>query len=267
MENIKDNNRYLTAMTKTFLDKAWFMSILPDEVTTVIDFGCADNSFNNFLKENYPHLEVVGIDNNPVFVKQVRDRGELIFTSIEDLRKNYNYNPDTTVLVLNSVVHEVYSYANPEAFWADVKLLNPKYIAFRDMYAKGCGIWNSKMKIQLLDEIKANLEFNRAYEDFKSFWGDLDDGYTTLHFLYKYFYTANWGREVQENYIPYHYRELHTTIRRIGYDITVERFYGLQFLKDKWRNDFNAVDHPALNTFINAVTTHMKLFMVRGEDA
>lgn len=267
MESIKDNGRYLSAMTKTFLDKAWFMSILPDEVTTVIDFGCADNSFNNFLNENYPHLTTVGIDNNPMFVKQVRDNGGLIFTSIDDLRQNYNYNPDTTVLVLNSVVHEIYSYASPEAFWSEVKLLNPKYIAFRDMYAKGCGIWNSKMKKQLILEIKSHPEFNAAYEDFKSFWGDLDDGYTALHFLYKYFYTANWGREVQENYIPYHYRELHTTIRRIGYDITVERFYGLQFLKDKWRKDFNAAVHPALNAFINAVTTHMKLFMVRGEDA
>jgi hypothetical protein len=84
--------------------------------------------------------------------------------------------------------------------------------------------------------------------------------------LLKYFYRENWAREVKENYLPFHYRELHTMIRKAGYDVNVERFYGLQYLKDKWTNDFRVDEgKAALKMFITQLTTHMKLFLVRGE--
>ena len=41
MEDIKNRNVYLTKMSKTFFDKAWFMSHIPEEIDTFIDFGCA----------------------------------------------------------------------------------------------------------------------------------------------------------------------------------------------------------------------------------
>ena len=42
MEDIKNKEIYLTKMSKTFFDKAWFMSHIPEGIDTFIDFGCAD---------------------------------------------------------------------------------------------------------------------------------------------------------------------------------------------------------------------------------
>jgi hypothetical protein len=265
MTDIINKRIYLQRMKKTFMDKSWFMSIVPEEITTIVDFGCADNSFIDFLCNSFPDYEYIGIENNPDFVKAIRDRGEKVFTSIKDFILNSGYNPDTTLLVLNSVVHEVYSYADPEEFWQDVKEMNPKCIAFRDMYAKGCGIYTSKAEEELKTEILKSDLLTNHYADFKDNWGELMDGYTAAHFLLKYFYTENWDREVKENYLPYHYRELHTQIRKIGYDVTFERFYGLPFLKDKWHKDFSCDMNPNLNAFITQMTTHMKLFIKRAD--
>ena len=57
MIEIKNTDVYLTKMSKTFFDKAWFMSHLPESIYTIIDFGCADGSFMKFLKNNCPSFK------------------------------------------------------------------------------------------------------------------------------------------------------------------------------------------------------------------
>lgn len=263
---ITDQSGYLNKMRKTFMDKSWFMSIIPCDVTTIVDFGCADNSFNEFLQNSFPEYGYIGIENNPDFVKKVKSKGQMCFETLKDLADSDLIIPDNTLLVLNSVIHEVYSYGNIDKFWEDVKALNPKYIAFRDMYVRNCGEYGSRIEAEFESAI-SNSFMEEHYKDFVKEWGPLKDGYTASHFLLKYFYTENWNREVKENYIPYHYRELHTKIRNAGYNITFERFYSLPFLKDKWHSDFNCDKYPQLKTFIVRLTTHLKLFLVRGFDA
>ena len=263
-KNIKNNAIYLSRMQKTYLDKSWFMSIIPDEIDTIVDFGCADNSFNEYLGQNFPEYDYIGIDNNPEFIKMVRDKGQTCFSNLQELTDNFYINPDSTLLVMNSVLHEIYSYANVDKFYEDLKSFNPKYIAFRDMYARDCGYYGSRTQQELETIAKVNMKAH--YNDFVKKWGQIDNGYTAVHFLLKYFYNENWNREVNENYIPYHYRELHERFRRAGYNVTFERFYGLMFLKDKWHKDFRCDENPHLKTFIDKITTHLKLFLVRGFD-
>lgn len=266
MVEISNNDVYLSKMRKTFIDKSWFMSIIPPEITTIVDFGCADNSFNHFLAESFPEYRYIGIDCNEDFFKIMKEKGDECYRSLLELKSANVIDPDSTLLVLNSVIHEVYSYWNIDEFWRQVSELNPKYIAIRDMYAKGCGIYGSRTESELKDAISSSdFSVFCHYEDFCNEWGDLIDGYTATHFLLKYFYDENWRREVKENYIPFHYRELHTKIRKTGYNVTFERFYGLQYLKDKWHKDFiQYAGRPHLNSFLNQITTHMKLFLVRG---
>jgi len=264
-EQINDSKVYLARMKKTYMDKAWFMSIIPDYIDTIVDFGCADNSFNRFLAENFPQYKYIGVDNNDDFIELVNEDGGVCYKSLEDLAKAKIVCPETTLLVLNSVIHEVYSYWSMDEFWKQVGVLNPKCIAIRDMYAKGCGIYKTATQREL-EQATIEAGYAKQLKDFTAVWGELEDGYTATHFLLKYFYRENWAREVKENYLPFHYRELHTMIRKAGYDVNVERFYGLQYLKDKWTNDFRVDEgKAALKMFITQLTTHMKLFLVRGE--
>lgn len=262
MCDLSNSAIYLSKMRQTFFDKSWFMSIIPSDVTTIVDFGCADNSFCEFLQSNFPNYDYIGIENNQDFVKIIKKKNQLCFTSLSELAKQDLINPETTLLVLNSVIHEVYSYWDIDLFWQEVQKLNPKYIAFRDMYIRNCGEYGSGIERDFENAIKNNF-MEEQYKSFIKEWGPLIDGYTAGHFLLKYFYKENWDRELKENYIPYHYRELHTKIRKAGYNITFERFYGLPYLKNKWKNDFNCINHPQLRDFVNNITTHLKLFLVK----
>jgi hypothetical protein len=261
MTEIKNETEYLSKMRKTFTDKAWFMSLIPDDVTTIIDFGYADNSFINFLRNDYPEYRYIGIEINESFLKASREQGQECYRSLTELLNTGSLHSETTLLVLSSVLHEVYSYGDVDAFWNEVKLVAPKYIALRDMYAHNCGMFASATQAELEARIEAS-PLKEHYADFTRYWGRADNGYTAIHFLLKYFYDANWKREVQENYIPYHYRELHTRFRRAGYDVVFEQFYGLPYLKGKWHKDFDTESLPHLRTFIDQITTHLKLFLI-----
>ncbi len=261
---IKDNEAYLSRMRRTYYDKAWFMTIIPPDIETIVDFGCADGGFIQFLKSAYPEYNYIGIDNNPYFIEICERNNIVCYKSLLEL-VSIPINHEKTLLVLNSVMHEIYSYKCQLTFWRDIKVFSPKYIAFRDMYVRNCGEYGSRIEQDFENAIKGNF-MEEHYNDFVNVWGKLVDGYTATHFLLKYFYNENWQRELEENYIPFHYRELHTKIRNAGYNITFERFFGLPYLKEKWHNDFNCNNHPQLKLFIDRLTTHLKLFLVRGFD-
>ena len=262
MNKINNENVYLSKMRRTFTDKAWFMSLIPDDVTTIVDFGSADNSFINFLKHDYPEYRYVGIENNENFFKASVEQKQECYHSLSEFYETGDYDPETTLLVLNSVLHEVYSYGCADAFWHELLVFDAKYVAFRDMYPRNCGKFGSGA----FREMESNINCSGMrdhYEDFIQRWGRVRDGYTAIHFLLKYFYDENWQRECDENYIPFHYRELYTQIRKAGYNITSEYFYSLPYLKNKWHNDFRCNENSRLKSFIDQITTHLKLFLVR----
>ena len=262
MTAIKNETIYLSKMRRTFTDKAWFMSLIPEDVTTIVDFGSADNSFINFLRNDYPEYRYVGIENNKSFLDASKEQGQECYASLTEFYEHGDYDPETTLLVLNSVLHEIYSYGFADTFWNEVMMFDAKYIAFRDMYPRNCGKFGSAASREM-EAIINHSSMEEHYRDFVAKWGRVRDGYTAIHFLLKYFYHDNWEREVEENYIPFHYRELYTQIRRAGYNITSEYFYSLPYLKNKWHNDFKCDENSRLKLFIDQITTHLKLFLVR----
>lgn len=279
---INDNKIYLDGMRNTFHDKCWFMSIIPDDVETILDVGCADGSFLEFLKSQWKDYKYVGVDMNPQFIAKCKEKG---FDCFENLAQAANHlrvlglDPRRTLVVMNSVLHEVYSYSGREAaenLWKVLMRNGFKYIALRDMYAKGCGTFSSKTEKEIQDILMKDkgtasntggfIKLNEKFEDFEKIWGPVLDGYQFTHFLLKYFYDYNWERESTENYLPFYYRELHEAIREAGYDVTFENFYTLPWLKQKWMADWDCDTHPALGVFIRQILTHMKLFLVANEN-
>lgn len=272
---IVSNEVYLESMRNTFHDKCWFMSIIPEDVTHILDFGCADGSFIKFLKASWPKYQYIGLESNEDFRSQCQKDGIEVASSIIEASKILGEHARHTLVVMNSVLHEIYSYegtAEGEEVWGKLMRNGFRYIALRDMYAKGCGCFSSKTELEIQDILSKDkctsdnsggyIHINEKFEDFERQWGPVLNGYDFTHFLLKYFYNKNWTRENMENYLPYHYRELHEAIREAGYDVTFESFYSLPWLKQKWMRDWDCDTHPALGQFIRTILTHMKLFLV-----
>lgn len=264
MEMIKDSGIYLRRMRRTFADKMWFMSVLPDGVEHIVDFGCADNSFLREMDRMYPGYHCVGIDNNPEFLEMAKKNGDEVYGSLEACLPSVD--PSKSVLVMNSVLHEIYSYADPAEFWRQASGMGFKYVAVRDMYAKGCGCFTSRTASELAEACRKDSGICKKYADYCGAWNlrEIDNGYDAVHFLLKYFYDENWDRELRENYLPYDYREFHRMTRKMGYDVEFEQFYGLPYLKGKWKADFPG--RPVLHSFFDQVTTHFKAFMSLGPE-
>ena len=264
MTKIEDKATYLSRMRKTFVDKAWFMKMLPEDVTAIVDFGCADGSFMEYLREDFPEYKYIGIENNQKFAEESQQKGFATFESIDELVRSRKLMGETTVLVLNSVLHEVYSYADPEKFWKEVDRLSPKYIAIRDMHCTDYATFGSSTKKELACAFM-EMGMQKEWLDFEHEWGKIDDGHTATHFLLKYFYTENWMREVKEDYLPFTFKDLHKALRKIGYDLKFQEFYGLPWLKAKWAKDLKLDRRADLRAFVERVLTHMKLFLEFGE--
>ena len=91
MSNIVDiinYNCYLTKMSKTFFDKAWFMSHLPEDICTIVDVGCADGSFMEFLKRSGLDFEYIGIDNDSEMQRLTKEKGFTCYSSIKEFKKS-----------------------------------------------------------------------------------------------------------------------------------------------------------------------------------
>lgn len=275
MKSLSDNNGYLEKMRNAFADKAWFMKTIPTDVKTVIDFGSADNSFIQYMKESRPDLRYIGIDNNSYFLNLSKQQGQECYESLTEMKEHTTYNKNTTLLVLNSVLHEVYSYGYAGNFWDEILALSPKHIAIRDMYAGNCDSFGSVEFRAMESIIEKSFSMNEHYKDFIEKWGRVRDGYTAIHFLLKYFYDENWIREVSENYIPFTYRDLYKKIREVGYNVAYSEFYLLPFLKNKWLKDFKCEGtsfsesekaNAVMRGFITRILTHMKISLVKEEN-
>lgn len=265
MTGISDKTIYLSRMRKTFSDKSWFMQAIPLGVDTIIDFGSADNSFIDFLRNDHPEYRYVGIENNEDFLKASIGKGQECHRSIAEFKENAEYNPSKTLLVLNSVLHEVYSYGCEDSFWHSLRVLKPKYIAIRDMNAMDCEKFSSAT-FREFEGVVESQHLGQKYKDFIEKWGRAIDGYTALHFMLKYFYDENWSREVEENYLSFTYRGLYRKFRELGYDVSIQRFYSLPYLKRKWSADFLVDENGKIKEFIDHAKTHMKIFLVHGDE-
>ena len=262
MNKIENYDCYLTRMSKTFFDKAWFMSHLPENILFIVDYGCADGSFMEFLKRNCPCYVYIGIDNDSEMQKLTKEKGFPCFSSLKEAHEQYGFFPEKTCLVLNSVIHEIWSYYQDASFLEDLHDIYPKYIAIRDMMFNP--IDRTRFYLPEYDHYRImnalqSVSWNK-FNDFMEVWKEQDKEIQPAHFLLKYFYDENWKREVKENYFPIDIKELRNTVCN-GYNIEFQSFYKLPYLVNKWKNDFELNKNFELNEFIRNINTHYKLLL------
>ena len=262
---INDNEWYIFKMEKSFEDKAWFTSIMPKDVDTIIDFWCANWAFISYLQKDFPNYNYIWIDNNYSFFHEAQDKWFQIFWTITDLVENKNigniqYKSNSTLLLLlNSVLHEVYSYTDPLKFRDEVQLLNPKYIAIRDM----CAWWETdteKMFNIIQKDIKGNAIKEKNYSEFVKYRWSIKDRNTLIHYLLKKDYRDNRNREVAENYLPLSKNWYEDILKINWYNIKISNPYLLEFLKNKWIHDFNWQNDKEIEQLIAGLSTHIKIF-------
>lgn len=258
--NIQCYDCYLTKMSKTFFDKAWFMSHLPEDIYTVVDVGCADGSFMEFLKRSGLDFDYIGIDNNPEMRKLTEEKGFMCYSSIKEFKESSCLFEENMCIILNSVVHELYSYNN-ESVWWDILRFHPKYIAIRDMMYNP--IDRTRFYLPVDDYEKIINVFKEKYpeqfDQFNNIWKYQDYEMQIAHFLLKYMYTENWEREVKENYLSYDINNIRKGL--VGYSIEFQTFYKLPYLVNKWKQDFELNKNPELNEYIRNINTHYKMLL------
>ena len=145
---------YNQNMAKGLVDKLFFVDKLPlrkyDE-WIFVDFGCADGVLINALSTLLPKYGIkatlVGFDISETMINLASSKYgncsspeiKVIFTaSWQDVLSCFKANDEAMrVLICNSVIHEVYSYANDQSdidwFWRRVKYSGFDFICVRDM--------------------------------------------------------------------------------------------------------------------------------------
>ena len=273
MEKIKNYEVYLTKMAKTFFDKAWFMSHLPEDIYTIIDVGCADGSFMKFLQLNCPGYNYIGIDNDPEMQKLTKEKGFECYSSIKEFKETGCIFEENICVVLNSIVHELYSYFN-ESVLSDIYALHPKYIAIRDMMYNPIDRTrfylplNDYNKIKDIFKEKCSEQFNK----FNDIWKIQNREKFIAHFLLKYMYKENWDREVKENYLSYDIIDIRERFcgnfifPDSNYKIEFQTFYKLPYLVNRWKKDFELDKNFELNEFIRNINTHFKMLLINENE-
>ena len=222
MHCIRNLEVYNRGMAKSLEDKLFFLNHLPmDEIDSVLDYGCGDGTILSAIRQRQPHINCIGYDNNPDMFG---------YGDFDEALANCD---GKKLLILSSVVHEVYSYWKPELFWEQVLNSGFDYIALRDMsYTKNSLInWNSAKALK-------SAKKHSLWEDYL----DKHDGHMSLvelqQFFMKYRYVENWERESVEDYLPIDAGKLKSLFELNGYNVEHFNTYCLEFLKRKVMRDF-----------------------------
>jgi len=212
-----DIQYYNKEMQKGMEDKLFFLDKLPkDNIYMFIDFGCADGSMINALSSilDGNHNKYIGYDISETMIDLARTNyhgpanANVIFTSNwEEVEKNIKWTTICTeyksVLILSSVIHEVYSYAKDEnditEFWNRVLNTGFDYVVIRDMCPSDDIDRRSDIHIEDNVRNKSNITL---LNEFENVWGSISNNRNMIHFLLKYRWKVNWKRECYENYFP-----------------------------------------------------------------
>lgn len=249
---INNYDSYNMNMKKSLRDKLFWLGLLDEPITAVVDFGCADGELFKLIQEDFPSLDFYGVDNNPEMIKLAKKNfPDGIY--IENLKQKRTTNKHA-LLNFSSVWHEIYSYCTDEEIKeiAEAAFDGYTYVAIRDfMVSEKISRSTPTADYQKLMK-KADP---RKVKDFEQVWGSLTENRNFVHFLMKYDYNINWEREVRENYFGVTLEQFLKVIPH-NYEIIYFCHYILPFTKMKIRKDFeiNLVDN-----------THVKILLKRRD--
>ena len=261
--NFTNLESYNANMAKGMEDKLWFVNHLTERTSYVfVDFGCADGTLINILSQ------LPGFGNNHKYI------GYDILEQMIDLAKTkYNWNPavnvsftsdwdkitkrlckmrERKILILSSVIHEVYSYGNEDdinLFWNKVLTTGFDYIFIRDMMYSVDLIRCTKSGD--IGKIYSGAISTDQFKSFEERFGEIGNQKNFVHLLLKYRWKINWNREVNENYFPI---DIDTFLDKFKekYNINYLERFRVPFLEECWERDF----HIEIEDY-----THIKLFL------
>lgn len=255
---IRDEAKYTQEMTRSFIDKLFFIDLVDADV--IVDFGCADAFILSKIRMLNPEITLIGYDLDKQMLANARlnlDDNLSILTDDWNQVANVLKEFKKPLLLLSSVIHEVYSYTNSRQvnkFWNNQVFSGLfHYIVIRDMVPTNA--------ISRVRDFQNDVEKVRALSDsyylktFEKKWGDISKDYRTfIHYLLKYKYKENWDRELLENYVPL---SLQTLISKIpkGYKIIFQDTYIYGYLRKIVKEDFD-VDIKQ--------TTHLKMILEKS---
>ena len=235
---IKNINQYNTHMTKSMIDKLYFVDKVDAEV--FVDFGCADGALLKTIQNLFPNHIYIGYDiceemiqeaknNNPNNIQFYGDWNEVI-----DQLNKYDKKK---CLILSSVIHEIYSYSSKNQindFWNQVWSNCFDYIAIRDMMVNS----STSRPSDPISVARVKQVFqNKLLQEWEHQWGSINENWSLVHFLLTYRYTENWSREVKENYLPINLEEFLNLIPREYIPSHIEH-YTLPFIRKQVFKDF-----------------------------
>lgn len=249
---------YNENMAKGMADKLFFLNKInfrKDESYLFVDFGCADGALLDSL---YPiieskgiHAYYIGYDISDSMIELAKSKfshftSSVFFTTSwpEVMEKVNTYSNMKSVLILSSVIHEVYSYAENnndiDEFWDRTLNSNFNYICVRDMMVSKD--INHTPDIDIFQFVENNIphftDRMKYYKDFIKHWGSMNENKNFVHYLLKYRWTINWEREVNENYFPIYLEDFLKAFSE-KYNISYLERFRVPFLEKCWKDDFD----------------------------
>lgn len=259
---IQDIKSYQDGLNKNLNDKIdFFINQIDSDIDYIIDFGSANGSLMQKVIEMHDNIKVVCIDNNrkmrKLCYKNMKEYKQFIsvYKSLKSFERHNSINYKKTVIILSSVVHELFYYlTESKAKKLLYEVFNKGFskIIIRDMSVSSNTdiFFNDKCQYykNFYDKINKEIYLNKSWKFYlkkcKINEIKLND---VIQFLFKYQYSnpsknliANWERECKLNYFPLKYEELRKMYMSFGkmYDISYEQHYIPNYIYNSILEDF-----------------------------
>lgn len=271
MTSIVNNGIYLERMKAGLYDKTWWVDKIDPSITTIIDYGCATGDLFRFIEDMFPgKFTFIGIETNEEFLANAYPEADY-YKSIYDI--NWGFDWEHTVLVMNSVIHEIYSYLSDNAFQEILNYVFDKgvaHIAIREMdlsYAKDDDgdIVNWATDVSVVASNKYEKQWAEHLFTYSA--NEKNHIEQAVEFVLKYKYRENWVREVNERYL---HSEM---IGDIGHALSRYNFHNENSNGKFYYFDYELpfsipqqIDRIAADFgyFPDGLKTHVKLLISRG---
>lgn len=274
--DFKNIASYTENMAKGLADKMFFLNklnISSKRSYLFVDFGCADgiliSSLYEILNSKGINAYYIGYDISETMIDLAKTKfnyntDKVMFTSDweEVISKMNEYPGKSKVLILSSVIHEVYSYAESDddidIFWHRVLDSDFDHICIRDMMvSKDINI--SAFKTNAYKKVDYKIPAINKYRiQFEDIYGKIYNWKNLIHFLLKYRWTINWDREVHENYFPIYIEDFLKKFEK-KYNLTYFERFRVPFLDKCWLDDFSITDTEIFyNTHIKTIFERKK---------
>lgn len=249
MDKIQGIDSYVKSMSATIQDKCWWAYRIPSDIRTVIDFGCAQGDLGLYLDKLKPNrFRYIGVDNSDEMLSLARHnhylhfhKGDSIFCSeLSDVLNQCD--PKNTILVLNSVVHEIFSYmplSQSNALLSEMFGAGFRFVAIRDMYKHNSG----NIDADMFDIAMCNSQYAWMWDAYNSYiQSEFVPGYMSTEdriaeFLLKYRYENNWEREMKETYLWDWLPMIEHYYRSGNYRITYEDNFFIPYIRQHFIED------------------------------